>query len=135
MVHYRFAWPLVNPLQEESLSEVASTDRRVQRPAINIVEQSNEIIIAAKMSGVNKADVAVTFEDGLLTIRGERKPVDSPGSAQLLVNEISGRPIERTIRFTVPVESAAITAELEQGVLSVRVPKAEQARQRTITIK
>lgn len=120
------------------LEDWAFTDalpRMRSYPAIDVAEQENEFVAVAELPGVKKEDVKITFEKNVLMIQGERKPYEIPQEAQIRLNEMRVREFSRSIQLPVQIDAANITAELENGMLRIVLPKAQEARVRTITVK
>jgi HSP20 family protein len=88
--------------------------------------------IQAYLPGVNPEEVEVTMEGEELTIRG-RFPVPT-GEVQFLKRELFHGPFERRLNITVPVNSEEIGAEYSNGVLTLRVPKAEELKPKQIKV-
>ena len=104
-------------------------------PRVDISETDDEYLIKAELSGVTKADVKITVNDGVLTLQGERKVEDEEKGKKL-------HRVERTFgsfarSFTLPdnVDEANIRAEHKDGLLYVHLGKAETTRPRSIEIK
>lgn len=106
-----------------------------QFPLIDIAEQENETVIVAELPGVKKEDVKITFEENVLTLSGERKPYEIPQDARVLINENRVRTFSRSVRFAHDVDVNRISADLQNGMLKIVVPKAESAKPRTIEVK
>jgi HSP20 family protein len=104
-------------------------------PAIDIAERENELVVTAELPGVKKDQVKVTFENGILTIDGQRKQHETPKDVQVLLNEMRIQDFSRSIRINVDVDVNNITAELEDGILSVTLPKMEEAKPKQIEVK
>ncbi len=104
-------------------------------PAIDVVENDNETVVIAELPGVKKEDIQLKYENNVLTISGERKPYEIPEDARVLLNEMRVRKFSRSLTIPHDVVLENITAELNNGVLRVTLPKAEVARTRTIEIK
>jgi len=104
-------------------------------PAIDVAEHENETVVLAELPGVKKEDVKITFENNVLTLRGERKPYKIPENARVLLNEMRVREFSRSIEFDHGVDAARISAEMTNGMLRIVLPKAESARVRTIEVK
>ena len=104
-------------------------------PSVDIVENDESFLVNVELPGVRKEDVKITINDGVLTVKGEKKQEGE-------VKEDNYRRIERTFgsferSFTLPVgvQSERIAAAYSNGVLSITVPKAEQAKPREIEVK
>ncbi len=105
------------------------------QPAIDVVENENESVVVAELPGVNKEDVKISVENGVLTIKGERKQSEIADLTRVLHREIEYEPFSRSISLPHPVDVNKITAELTNGILKISLPKAEEVRPRTIEIK
>ena len=106
-----------------------------QYPLMNISDSNEEIVLVAELPGVKKEDIRLTFDNGLLTISGERKMVTMPEKAEWLRNEIRTGNFSRVIELPRQVNFDQISAELSNGILRVVLPKAEEARPREVSIK
>ncbi len=105
------------------------------QPAIDVVENENESVVVAELPGVSKEDVKISVENGVLTIKGERKQSEIADLTRVLHREIEYEPFSRSISLPHPVDVNKITAELTNGILKISLPKAEEVRPRTIEIK
>jgi HSP20 family protein len=104
-------------------------------PAMDIAEYENQYVAIVELPGVKKEDVKITFEKDVLTVEGVRKPYEIPQDAKVLLNEMRIRDFSRSIRIPVEIDATSISAELENGVLKVVLPKSQEARVHTIAIK
>jgi len=104
-------------------------------PAVEVVEDDHQTTIAAELPGVKKEDLKITFEDGVLTLSGTRKPDELNDNTRVLLNERHVREFRRTVRPSHEVEASQIAAQLIDGVLTVTLPKAEKAKARTISVR
>jgi HSP20 family protein len=104
-------------------------------PAVDVEETATEYAIKADLPDVKKADVKVGIENGVLTIEGERKQEkEEKGKKFHRVERTYGRFVRR---LTVPtdVDQAQVAADFKDGVLNVRLPKAANAKPRSIEVK
>ena len=104
-------------------------------PPVDIAEDDKEYTIKAELPGVNKEDVKVTVEGGVLSITGERKSEKEEKDKKY-------HRIERTYgsfvrSFTLPEGTASdkINAEFKDGVLKLHLPKDEKAKPKTVDVK
>lgn len=104
-------------------------------PAVDIAEKDNETIIIAELPGAKKEDVKIMFENNVLSISGERKPYEIPENARVILNEACIRNFSRSIEFGYDVDVNKISAEMDNGVLRIVLPKSDSARVRTIEVK
>lgn len=124
---------------EETFSDLfprlAYVDRANEYPYVNIAEYKDEIQVVAEIPGISKENVKLQIHDGVLTISGERKAPDDAKDSQWLRQEISYGSFSRTIQLPERVEAEKVTAEYQNGVLRVTLPKHEAVKPKEITIR
>jgi len=103
-------------------------------PAIDHAEYENESILVAEMPGVKKEDVKISLENRFLTISGERKAQELPEGSSWVRNEVDAGEFGRSIELSHAVDADKITAEMEDGILRVVLPKPEAVRPREIRL-
>ena len=104
-------------------------------PAVDIVESDKEYLIRADLPGLKKDEVQVTFENGNLTISGERKfEKEEKGKRYHRVETAYGR-FTRSFGLPGDCDAGNINAEFKDGVLNVHVAKSEAARPKQIAVK
>ena len=110
-------------------------DRSTWAPAVNIKETSDGFSFDIELAGFKPEDVELTCDNGVLTIRGQRKEERKEGD-EGRYHLVERRYGEFTRSFQLPqnVNDDAIEAEFENGLLRVRVPKAEIPQPRKIEI-
>ncbi len=108
---------------------------RSYSPAVDVTEQENELVVRMELPGVKKDDVKIVYENNVLTVSGERKPYEIPDDAKILLNEMRVRQFSRSIEFGAEIDANRIAAEMTNGILQIVLPKAEEARPRTIEVK
>jgi HSP20 family protein len=101
-------------------------------PLANILESKDGYVLEAEMPGVNKDGLEVTVENGELTIVGRRATVEKRGRE--LYRESRAFDFRRTFELDPSVDTAKITAKIDQGVLTLQLPKAEAVKPRKITV-
>ena len=112
-----------------------SSDSAVWRPTVDLHEDENAYIVDVELPGVNKEDVKINFQDGLLSISGERNyENESKEKDAHRLERFYGR-FYRSFNFPNAVNGDDIVASYENGVLKVSVPKAEEVKPRQIEIK
>jgi HSP20 family protein len=131
----RFDHPrAIDTLLEEFFTP-ASVPVAKNSPLVDITETAQEFILTAELPGTKKDDVKITFENGVLTLSGERKATEIPENARVLKNEMRNRAFERSFEFGHDVVADRISAEMANGLLRVTMPKAEQSKPHTISVK
>ncbi len=104
-------------------------------PPVDIFEDHDGLKMVAELPGVRPEDVKLSIENGVLTIRGEKKQVAEEESERVHRYERSYGVFERSFALPSTVDADKIQAAYSHGVLTVTVPKAERARPREIAIK
>jgi HSP20 family protein len=105
-------------------------------PAVSVEETENDLVLTAELPGMKSEDVDVQLENNILTIRGqksEEKREEEEGRRYHLWERSYGS-FERSFTLPRTVKAEDITAEFENGLLHVRMPKAPEARSRRIQI-
>ena len=106
----------------------------VWSPRVNISETNDHYVITADLPGMRKEDIKVTYDNGVLTIQGERKQeVEEKDEKLHRVERLYGM-FERSFRLPMSVQADKIQAEFKDGVLRLTLPKAEDAKPRQISI-
>lgn len=104
-------------------------------PAIDVSETDNEYLIRAEIPGVKKEDVNVSVQDGMLTINAESKYEDEEKKdGRLIRQERRYGKYVRSMRLGKDVDSGEVKAEYKDGVLELRLPKAEEVKPKKIAI-
>jgi HSP20 family protein len=102
--------------------------------ALDVFEQDEVYVVKASVPGVNPDDLNITLEDNVLTIQGELQAEESIEEGQYHLRERRYGSFGRTLRFPVAVNANAVTANYENGVLTLSVPKAEEVKPKRIAI-
>ncbi|MBI5869177.1 MAG: Hsp20/alpha crystallin family protein [candidate division Zixibacteria bacterium] len=105
------------------------------RPAVDVVEEENQVTVKADMPGLDKGDVKVVVHDGLLSIEGSRKEVRDEKQKGVTRSERFIGTFSRSFNLPPWADSSKITANYKNGVLEVVIPKTETARPKEIEIK
>ena len=103
-------------------------------PPIDVRETADEIVITAALPGVRPDDVEVTMTGQNLVMRGEFRPDDEIEHEQYLYRERRFGSFNRSIQLPVRVQGDRAEASFANGVLTLRVPKAEEVKPRQIRI-
>jgi HSP20 family protein len=103
-------------------------------PAVDITERKDAYVVTAELPGVGTGDLEITFQDGLLTIQGERRPADYAGDKVHRAERRYGA-FRRSITLPSHVQADKIEASAQDGVLQVLVPKAEEVHAKRIQVR
>ncbi len=104
-------------------------------PALDVAETDESVIVKAELPGLSPKDVGVTLNGDVLTIKGEKRQDKEEKTRSYHRVERSYGAFERSVRLPAIVKQDKIEATFKNGVLSVSLPKSEEARARTVNIK
>ncbi|MGZ4402312.1 MAG: Hsp20/alpha crystallin family protein [Gaiellaceae bacterium] len=118
---------------EQTFAGMFPSDLELWTPLVDLEEQDDAYTLEAELPGVKKEDVKIEYAGNELTISGEIKERERKGVLRRKVRRTGGF----LYRVVLPeqVDAEHIEAKLQDGVLSIRVPKAEKAVRRKIEIK
>jgi HSP20 family protein len=113
-------------------ADALATD--TQWPRTNVYDSGQALVLTAEVPGLRDKDIDVSLNQEVLTLSGQRKVETPQGFA---VHRQERRPARFSRTFTLPckVQSEGLSAELHDGILTVRLPKAPEAQPRKIAVK
>ena len=107
----------------------------VWTPAVDVAEHDNEYLVKVELPGVSKDDVTITMQENILTIRGEKKDgKESKGTNYHSVERSYGS-FQRSFTLPTTVKTDKIDAAFKDGILTITMPKAEEAKAKQIEVK
>jgi HSP20 family protein len=101
---------------------------------VDIAEAENDFVVTASLPGIKPEDVQTTILGDTLTIRGESKASEERNGKNWIVRERRVGAFQRSVNLGTPINVDAATAQFEHGVLTLTLPKSEQARPRQIKL-
>lgn len=110
-------------------------DYGVKHPVVDMFDKDDEIVVKAEVPGVSKEDVNISLTDSTLTIKGETKEEKEVKEDDYYYSERSHGKFARMITLPEKVESNKVTAEFNDGVLEIHLPKAPEAKAKEIKVK
>ncbi|MCA9864960.1 MAG: Hsp20/alpha crystallin family protein [Anaerolineae bacterium] len=102
---------------------------------LDVIEKEDAYVVRASIPGLDPDDLDITFTDNVLTIQAQTKLDNEDESERYMVRERRFGSFTRSIRFPMPVDGDEVEATCKNGELMLRLPKAENARPRRISIK
>jgi HSP20 family protein len=103
-------------------------------PAVDVVENKDSFVVKAELPGMKKEDVKVTLQNNVLIISGEKKQeVQEKGKTYFKTERTYGT-FYRTIDLPVQVKMEEIKADFKDGILTIELPKVEEAKPKEISI-
>jgi HSP20 family protein len=108
---------------------------RAWAPTVDISERKDAYLVVADLPGVKAGDVEITFEDGLLTVQGERHLTRDAAGEKVHRAERRDGAFRRSITLPSHVEADKIEASAQDGVLQVLIPKAQEVQAKRIQVR
>ena len=102
---------------------------------LDVTENEDGFVVKASVPGTNPDDVEITFEEDVLTIKGEVAEESEVEEVNYHLRERRSGSFGRSIRFPVDVDAEAVEATYENGVLTLNIPKVEEVKPKRIEIK
>jgi HSP20 family protein len=139
------AWPSLDrwsTLRDDlnSLFELPFTGRGRQgqlfsgwSPALDLYQNNDNIVAVLELPGMKKEEIEISLHDGTLTIAGERKTEGSNGETAERSERYVGK-FRRSITLPVRVDANKVSATYRDGILTVTLPKAEEAKPKRIEV-
>jgi len=103
-------------------------------PALDVYEDKDNLIVKAELPGMKREEIDISFHDGTLTITGERKYEEKNEDAETYRAERFFGKFHRTLALPKPVQSDKATATYKDGILTVTLPKTEEAKTKQIQV-
>ncbi len=137
-------WPLaeLNRLQQEVARFFDGPLARSGRlpfdhwaPAVDLSEDRDRFVLRAELPGLKKEDIQIELQDGVLTLSGERKAATAENDDTLIRSERYVGRFQRAFSLPAPVQTEQVRAAYEDGVLTVTLPKQEEAKPRQIQVE
>ena len=102
---------------------------------IDMFQTADDVVVQAAVPGFRPEDVQISVTGDLLTIRGQLKQQEEQKDKAWHMREHRLGSFERSVALPVPVVSDKASAEFENGILTITLPKAEEVKPKSITIK
>ena len=102
--------------------------------SLDISENENEFIVKASLPGIRPEDVQITAHGDTLTIRGEMKAAEEKKGENYHLRERRFGQFQRTVRLSAPIIADKAEAQFDNGVLTLTLPKAEEAKPKQIKV-
>ena len=107
---------------------------RSEYPAMNVYTGDEDVLVKAELPGYETTDIEVSVEQNTLTLRGER-PEDTDETRNYHRRERAASSFVRSLELPINVDADAVEAELRNGILTIKLPRAVEDRLKKITVK
>ena len=125
MTFYLQSYPYAHPRRWTRAARSAE-----QTLAANVRDEGDAFVLTALVPGLTAEQVSISILEDVVRIEGEYQPDEN----EYLLRELPVGPFRRALRLPAPVDSAKVEANITNGVLTLRLPKAESARPKTVKI-
>lgn len=121
----------MKPTTQKASSSAGAT-REYITPDVNIYETNEGYVLQAEMPGVNKQGLEITLENNEITLTGHRQP--APVAGDLLFRESRAADFRRVFELDPAIDTGKVAARMDQGVLTLTLPKSERVKPRRIKV-
>lgn len=104
-------------------------------PALDLYQSADNVVAVVELPGMRKEDIEISMHDGTLTISGERKTqsADGQGDGAERTERFNGR-FRRSVTLPTRIDAAKVSASYKDGLLTITLPKAEEAKPKKIEV-
>jgi len=126
----------IDRLFEAPFGELAQGSRLLSgwTPALDVFEDKDNLYVKVEVPGMKKEDIDISLHDGSLSISGERKTEQKHEDSEVYRSERFFGRFQRTVTLPTPVASDKVKAQYKDGILTVTLPKTEEAKPKHIDI-
>jgi len=126
----------IDRLFDLPLMEMSRTSRLFSgwNPALDLYEEKDHLVVKVELPGMKREDIEVSLHEGSLSISGERKAEDKHQEADVYRTERFVGRFQRTVALPTPVASDKVKAQYKDGILTVTLPKTEEAKPKRIDV-
>ena len=103
-------------------------------PALDIHADKERYFVSLDVPGVKKEDIQISLHEGVLTVSGERKDERERKEGDTFRSERSFGKFERSVKLNTAIDQGKVTASYKDGILTIELPKAEEAKPRQIAV-
>lgn len=124
----------INKIFDETARSESKRQYGDWQPAVDIYEWEHGIVILSEIPGVSEESVDIVLEEGLLTLKGEKKlPYDKDSDTFFRLERNFGK-FSRTFSLPNSVDTNGIRASMKEGVLRIEIPKKEEVKPKVIKV-
>ena len=102
-------------------------------PALDLYQTADNVVAVVELPGMRKEDIDISLHDGMLTIAGERQSASGEGENAERTERFSGK-FRRSISLPTRVDASKVSATYKDGILTVTLPKAEEAKPKKVEV-
>jgi HSP20 family protein len=103
-------------------------------PALDVYDHKDNLVVTLEVPGMKKEDIEISLHDGMLTVCGERKDQREQAEGQAFRSERYFGKFQRSLSLPTAVDANKVKASYKDGILTIYLPKAEEAKPKQITV-
>ena len=126
---------MMDRMIDQSLGENGDLPQAEWSLPLDVVEHENEYVVKANLPGVKPDDLDITYDKGVLSIRGETKEESDKEEGQYHLRERRWGTFSRSISLPTVIQADEIQANFSNGILSLTLPKSEDVKPKRIAIQ
>ncbi len=126
----------IDRLFEAPLAELTQGTQLLSgwNPALDVYQDKDNLYVKVEVPGMKKEDIDISLHDGVLSISGERKSEEKHEDSEVYRSERFFGRFQRSITLPAPVSADKVKAQYKEGILTVTLPKTEEAKPKHIDI-
>jgi HSP20 family protein len=125
----------MNRMFDSFWGDRTSDDDGMLMPPVDVTEKNDKFTVSVELPGMKKEDIKLSLQNSVLTITGTKNRESEPKDDRFHRIERSFGTFCRTINLASTVDASGIDADFKDGILTVNLPKVEEAKPREISIK
>lgn len=103
-------------------------------PALDVHDEKDKLVVKVELPGLKKEDINLSLHDGVLSVSGERKLENQRKEGEAFRSERYFGRFQRSVTLPVAVDAGKVVASYQDGILSVDLPKSEEAKPKQIEV-
>jgi len=131
----RFETEMGRMLDSFAVPDSSGLFDRAITPAIDVMETQDELVVVADIPGVEKKDIELSLTGNVLSLRGVKNEEKEPAASKLFRKETWSGSFRRTLALPDSVDPEKVSAELKDGVLTVKIGKKEALKPKLIAVE
>jgi HSP20 family protein len=104
-------------------------------PSVDVSETKDTVVVKAEAPGIDPEEIDITLSDGVVTLKGEKKREREEKEENYHIIERTYGSFSRSVRLPAVVQEDKVKANYKDGVITIILPKAEQAKEKSVTIE
>ena len=126
----------IDRLFEAPLSDLARSSQLLSgwTPALDVFEDKDNIVVRAELPGMKKEEIQLSLHENCLSLSGERKSEETHKDQEVYRAERFFGRFQRTVTLPIPVAADKVKAQYKDGILTVTLPKKEEAKPKQIDV-